>query len=315
MADLKYWQDRFVLPLTNVKVLDVNEYESLIEDQDGTHHWVSNQRLGKQQQQPNQGQGQDQGGSSQDQGDPSQEDQGQGAGGEEQEFKIQQDEEVTPTTWEDGNNIKLLLQNILRDNRSFRKQRRLKNGKLDLKSLTSIFTGSDRLFEKRKKLGKKEYYIGIVADASGSMHKGEREEVIKSVKKIESMMGGWCDFHLTSFGNRSYYHGKNGFEEFYNKYFGYAGGTNTTRALRDTINEMKNCSPDRSFIIVLTDGEADDPATLRTEINQCDFPVLGIGIGQDAKVDDFDHGEKISSGTELNKALEKFFRRSIKRRH
>ena len=198
------------------------------------------------------------------------------------------------------------LKAVLKDNAVHRPSRNKIYGDLSHKSLYKIATTS-KIFERKQLYGKKDYYIGLIVDCSGSMSGWKCDMAAFSAKTLIKEFQEVTKICVTTFNRKNKL-----IRKFEDKKFDVkrleqvswdihrdtrssdACDNYDVDALRFMFEQMKHIRMGHKAMIILSDGEpqfrkGDNEDTFRSTVKQIEktgIPVLSIGV-QDDRVSEF----------------------------
>ncbi|MEZ3118132.1 VWA domain-containing protein [Halobaculum sp. MBLA0147] len=160
-----------------------------------------------------------------------------------------------------------------------------RTGRLDGRRLVAASRGNQRVFTRRESGTLTDYSCLLVLDRSGSMDGAKVETAETATAQLVSALYGagvdtsvlsvWRGFPCLElpFGGRPADHvdrlvtGRTG------------GGTPLSAAVSVCRHRVDRGSGTTPFVVVITDGEPDDPDAYRTALEKCTFPVFGVYVG------------------------------------
>ena len=170
-----------------------------------------------------------------------------------------------------------------------------RSGKIDQNRVHLSQRGETRLFKRIDKPDEKDYSCVILLDRSGSMTDFGRniKPVIEGVGALAyAMEEVGIDVSVMSllddrpavevpFAGSVDQYGKYLFHE------STAGRTPIAQALAMVRKQVEKRSNTHPFVVVVTDGEADDEPAYHEELEKCNFPVVGVSVGSGSTPDDY----------------------------
>lgn len=189
------------------------------------------------------------------------------------------------------------LRTQLRRERRPRDRPGARAGRLDGRRLVAATRGAERVFTRRETGTRKDYTCLIVLDRSGSMGDGvvfddgpietaeaataQLSTALSAVGVDVSVLSVWQGYPCLELP-----FGADPAENVDRLMTGRADfGTPLSDALaiaRERVDDGRGSAP---FVVVITDGEPDDPDRYRRQLDRCTFPVLGLYIGSESDGD------------------------------
>jgi len=154
---------------------------------------------------------------------------------------------------------------VLKDLEFERYESGYRSGRLDKKRIKKMFTGSDRIFERKEQLqnDNKDLAIAILVDESGSMRGSRSQKACKAVGVLaRSLEYAGRTFAIYGF-NEYYFTHKNWNQRIdmkellkvdHNSYFDGSGYNNDGYAVNRTVKELKKRPEKNKVLIVFSDG-------------------------------------------------------------
>jgi outer membrane biosynthesis protein TonB len=198
----------------------------------------------------------------------------------------------------DSNYFARRLKAVLKNNAVHRPSRNKIYGDLSHKSIYKIATTS-KIFERKQLDGKKDYYIGLIVDCSGSMKGGKCDMAAFSAKSLIKEFQEVAKICVTTFNRKNKLIKKFDDKKFDAKRLEQvswdihrdtrshdAGDNYDVDALRFMFEQMKHIQMGRKAMIIISDGQPqyrddDDHNTFREvvkHIEKAGIPVLSIGL-------------------------------------
>jgi len=160
-------------------------------------------------------------------------------------------------------------------------------GRLDGRRLVAATRGTQRVFTRRESGTVKDYSCLVILDRSGSMEGPPvRTAETATAQLVRALFGVGVDVSVLSvwegypclelpFGARPANHVDRLMTE------RAEWGTPLSTAIEVGRARLDRGQGSYPFVVVITDGEPDDPARYRTQLEKCTFPVFGIYVGSD----------------------------------
>ncbi|MCU4744205.1 vWA domain-containing protein [Natronoglomus mannanivorans] len=208
------------------------------------------------------------------------------------------------------------LRTQLRRERRPRDRRGRRFGQLDGRRLVTATQGRQRVFARREPGREKDYTCLLVLDRSGSMH-GEPIETAEAAtaRLVISLFAVGVDVSVLSvwrghpclevpFGGDPSDHVDRLVTARAN------GGTPLSKTLEIARTRLFRGRGTVPFVIVITDGQPDDPSRYREQLDRCSVPVFGIYIDSEAN-DDAEFFDRITytDSNSVGQTLERLVRR------
>jgi Mg-chelatase subunit ChlD len=225
------------------------------------------------------------------------------------------------------------LKAVLKDNAVHRPSRNKIYGDLSHKTLYKIATTS-KIFERKQLDGKKDYYIGLIVDCSGSMGGQKCDVAAHAARTLVKDFQQMTKICVTTFNakqklvkkfNEKFDEKRLGelVYEIHRGVHGPNGGDNyDVDALRFMFEQMKTVHMGTRAIIILSDGEpqyenGDGPDTFRETVKMIEkagIPVLSIGICDDGVSEFYNTYEVVNSVPDLFDAIINMIRKYVIRK-